>query len=440
VAEVTVDQLSDWISAERTVVSDSQRERLAHEYAALAHEFNTLTEENRRLTEDRRLHGSAATALRQLAEAAIAISRLIEPEFDGVTAAEEAIVSPPVIGELIDMHRALHERLQSQLQMLDTIEAYADDLHQIVKQLLFAPFVSPALLQNLARRISLDVKNASAGRLLLPEPGLVISAHLTVQQWRSEPMIYANGIQSARLLAFAAGQMFDWTDQLELLVIAALLQDVGLLRLEERHDLTPTQLEIDKPEAYRRHPQISAALSAALTDYAVDLPLLIAQHHERCDGIGFPEGQRSDRLSAPSRFLAIAVRFVELTQRETTPKSTDIGVYLTTKAYQAAAQQLRREAEQGELDRLLTGAFLGRLGFTAVDSASELPATSRRFSLSRFGETEFSRHAAHVDLRGRSTLTDSLPQPSAPAPTFSRAQERRAGKSAIGQPDTRTQQ
>jgi HD-GYP domain-containing protein (c-di-GMP phosphodiesterase class II) len=243
-------------------------------------------------------------------------------------------------------------------------------------------------------------------------------------------MIYANGIQSARLLAFAAGGMFDWKDRLELLVIAALLQDIGLLRLEERHDRTPSQLEVDKPVAYRRHPLISAALSASLSNYAVDLPFLIAQHHERCDGIGFPEGHRSDRLSAPSRFLAIAVRFVELTHVATIPASTDISAYLTTNAYHSVARQLRREAEQGELDRSLTSAFLERLGFTAVDLNTDSPAAGRRFSLKRFGETKFNRHVTHADVNGPNALPESQPEPNVPAPNFLRAQAGPAGQEA----------
>jgi len=258
-------------------------------------------------------------------------------------------------------------------QRTDALGIYADDLQQIVHDLLRKTHVSPAQIQNLARRIRLDVETISTSELfaslkLSPQIGLPTC------KWRLEPAVYATGIRSACLLAHVAPRLFGWNDRTELLVIAALIQDTGILLLERQYDLAIDRLAVEEPEAYRQHPALSAALAGALTDYAVDLPAVIAQHQERCDGTGFPSGMRADQLAAPSRFLAVAVRYVELTKDETTGESR-------------AAGQLMREAEQGEFDMPLTAAFLQQLGLDVLQE--DRPTLGRHFQLDRFGEKQF---------------------------------------------------
>jgi HD-GYP domain-containing protein (c-di-GMP phosphodiesterase class II) len=396
-----VPELTAQIHGQRQPVSDSQREILAGEYAILQREFAELIEESRPLLCDERLTEGAP----QLAQTAIlssAIARLIAGELNRIDDKSADLVSPAIACELIERYGEQLALLELRRLQIDACNVYASDLHQTVQELLFETHIAPAQLQNLARRIRLDVQHASIAELL-PESGLMIKNQLTPIEWQSEPSVYAIGIQTARLLAFAAPRMFSWNDRTELLVVAALLQDIGLLLLERQHDQPANQLAIDNPAAYRQHPPIGAALTAALTDYAVDLPSLIAQHHERCDGIGYPHGERSDRMAAPSRFLAIAVRFVELMQNETLRGSIVGEESGRNTLYTTIARRLLREAEQGELDQPLTFAFLQQFGLSDVETRT----TARFFKLGRFSGKRFRRDDAVSPSSGRRIPSDA---------------------------------
>jgi hypothetical protein len=274
-----------------------------------------------------------------------------------------------------------------QLATAASLEGFAGDLQQIVRELLFKTHVSSAPLQNLARRIQLDVMTAADTSELLAR-GATRDITLPRSDWRSEPAVYTRGLCTAQLLAYAAPRMFGWSDRTELLVIAALLQDIGLLLLERQYNLRSEQLADAEPDAYQQHPNLSAAVAGAIEDYAVDLPTIIAQHHERSDGTGFPTGLRSNQLSAPSRLLAIATRYIELTDE---PAANDSSASPSESAT-IVAGQLWREAKQGELDALLTADLLRQLGLDVP--AEERPALGRRFQLSRFGQKQFRRDDA----------------------------------------------
>ena len=274
-----------------------------------------------------------------------------------------------------------------QLATAASIRDSVGDLQQIVRELLFKTHVPSASLQNLARRIQLEVMPLADTNELLVQ-GAALDLTLPHTDWRSEPAVCAKGIRTARLLAFAAPRMFGWADRTELLIISAMLQDIGLLLLERQYNLPSGQLHDAEPDAYRQHPNLSAAVAGAIEDYAVDLPTIIAQHHERSDGTGFPAGVRNNQLSAPSRLLAIASRYIELTDK---PAANDSSASPSGSAAMVAGQ-LWREAKQGELDALLTADLLQQLGLDVP--AEERTALGRRFQLSRFGQKQFRRDDA----------------------------------------------
>lgn len=410
----------------RQPVTKVTREIRAAEYANLQTEFSQLVNESRQLLRDERLIEDSPQ-LAVLASSSAAIARLIAGELNRINDKSAHLVSPAIIGELNERFGTNLALLESRQLQIDACCVYANDLHQTVRELLYKTHVAPAQLQNLAHRIQLDVQQLSIAELL-PDPGLKIDNQLTPTEWRSEPSVYGTGIQTARLLAFAAPGMFSWNDRTELLIVAALLQDIGLLLLERQYILSANQLAIDEPIAYRQHPSIGAAASAALTDYAVDLPTLIAQHHERCDGIGYPHGERSDRLAAPSRFLAIAVRFVEMMKDELLRISVAGNESQRDSLYTTVARRLLLEAELGELDQPLAFAFLQQFGLSDVKTRT----TGRFFKLSRFGEKRFRCDDAVNTSANREVSSDADDNLQGSAPTPSPKHRRRT---LIDQPD-----
>jgi DNA-binding CsgD family transcriptional regulator len=83
------------------------------------------------------------------------------------------------------------------------------------------------------------------------------------------------------------------------------------------------------------------------------LGALAAQHHERCDGSGYPRGQSGDALSPGARILAAAdVYRAMLEPRPHRP----------ARAPAAAEAELRAEVKQGRLDGDAANAVLAAAG------------------------------------------------------------------------------
>ena len=90
------------------------------------------------------------------------------------------------------------------------------------------------------------------------------------------------------------------------LVIAGLFLDIGKLRvpreiLEKQGSLTDSEFEMVK-----RHAQFGYDMLSQTTMNAnQDIMQGVQQHHERCDGSGYPNGLKGDKISKFGKILAI---------------------------------------------------------------------------------------------------------------------------------------
>jgi response regulator RpfG family c-di-GMP phosphodiesterase len=103
--------------------------------------------------------------------------------------------------------------------------------------------------------------------------------------------------------------------ELHQLALAALLHDIGLLALPPRVFSTfDSPLEADDYALVQSHPRTGAEL---LQPYGFlrSSALLIAHHHERWDGYGYPYGLQGDFIPVGSRILAIADTFDAIVSR-----------------------------------------------------------------------------------------------------------------------------
>lgn len=105
------------------------------------------------------------------------------------------------------------------------------------------------------------------------------------------------------------------------LKLAALIHDIGLLMLPAH--LAESRDSLD-PEAYvaiQNHPRLGATLLEPFY-FLREASILIAHHHERWDGSGYPYGIRGPFIPLRSRILAIAdafdaIRISEVSNRVT---------------------------------------------------------------------------------------------------------------------------
>jgi HD-GYP domain-containing protein (c-di-GMP phosphodiesterase class II) len=107
-------------------------------------------------------------------------------------------------------------------------------------------------------------------------------------------------------IALMIGRAADLpADQLHDLELAALLHDIGLLTLPA--DLIEFRDDLE-PESYlivQNHSRIGATLLEPFS-FLREASTLVAHHHERWDGLGYPYGIRGEFIPLGSRILAIA--------------------------------------------------------------------------------------------------------------------------------------
>jgi len=96
------------------------------------------------------------------------------------------------------------------------------------------------------------------------------------------------------------------------LPIAALLHDIGHIGLSDAVLARPVnRLDRDELRRYRLHPVLGEQALLASDDMQGVAPLIRA-HHERWDGLGFPDGLRGAAIPLGARILAVADTFEDL--------------------------------------------------------------------------------------------------------------------------------
>lgn len=125
---------------------------------------------------------------------------------------------------------------------------------------------------------------------------------------RALPWQAGHGRRTAAI-SLLIGQAVGLTSgELHDLKLAALLHDIGLLMLP--HDLTMGVNRLD-PESYitvQNHPRLGATLLEPFF-FLRKASVLVAHHHERWDGFGYPYGIRGRFIPLGSRILSIADAF-----------------------------------------------------------------------------------------------------------------------------------
>jgi response regulator RpfG family c-di-GMP phosphodiesterase len=92
------------------------------------------------------------------------------------------------------------------------------------------------------------------------------------------------------------------------LKLAAFLHDIGLLMLPHELTIGANTLDSESYVTVQNHPRLGASLLEPFF-FLREASVLIAHHHERWDGSGYPYGIRGTFIPLGSRILAIADTF-----------------------------------------------------------------------------------------------------------------------------------
>src|SRR4051812_27744606 len=163
------------------------------------------------------------------------------------------------------------------------------------------------------------------------------------------------GGHSARVASYVRGiavQMGLPEDEIENMVLAASLHDIGKIGVPDHVLLKPGKLTDDEFEWIRKHPEWGW-LAVRNVDGFHYASLLLLHHHERLDGGGYPGRLKGTEIPLGSRLIAVADSFDALT--------TD-RPYRKGRNTQAALEELQRCAGT-QFDPAVVDAFAASMSY-----------------------------------------------------------------------------
>ncbi|HEX6879100.1 MAG TPA: diguanylate cyclase, partial [Terriglobales bacterium] len=101
-------------------------------------------------------------------------------------------------------------------------------------------------------------------------------------------------------------------DDVDLIVFAATIHDVGKIVLPNKLLNKATQLAEDEYHLLKVHPIVGAQIVETLRG-SERLRQYVKHHHEHFDGTGYPEGMKGEHIPLGARIIAVADAFVNMT-------------------------------------------------------------------------------------------------------------------------------
>ncbi|MCD6365820.1 MAG: HD domain-containing protein, partial [Planctomycetes bacterium] len=112
-------------------------------------------------------------------------------------------------------------------------------------------------------------------------------------------------------------------DKVERIYLAGLLHDIGKIGVPEAVLCKSGKLTEEEFRIIKRHPSIGAGILAGIRQLDDLVPGILA-HHERLDGMGYPQGLKGDELPVEGLIIGLADSFDAMTSDRTYRKALPI--------------------------------------------------------------------------------------------------------------------
>ncbi|HQG03988.1 MAG TPA: GAF domain-containing protein [Thermoleophilia bacterium] len=158
------------------------------------------------------------------------------------------------------------------------------------------------ILMRVASRLSLAVANA---RLYEENKAMHLGNLKALSSTLNAKDYYTLG-HAARVAAYMVmlGEELGWPEeQIESVLEAAYLHDIGKISIPDRVLLKPGRLNDREWEQMRQHPALSADIIRPL--FPEELVLGVRHHHEKYDGSGYPDGLSGEQIPWLARAMAV---------------------------------------------------------------------------------------------------------------------------------------
>lgn len=115
---------------------------------------------------------------------------------------------------------------------------------------------------------------------------------------------------------------------------AALLHDIGKIGIPDRILLKPDKLTTQEYEIIKKHPEIGASILGKIASLK-EVSEMVLSHHERYDGLGYPQQLSHEDINLGARILAVADCLEAMTSDRP---------YRSAKSTEEALAEIQREA------------------------------------------------------------------------------------------------
>lgn len=167
------------------------------------------------------------------------------------------------------------------------------------------------LIEVFASQIAAALDNARLYRALKDQHEQMIAALAGAIEAR-DAYTYGHSRQVTRYAVRLAMELGLNEAEIERIRYAGLLHDIGKIGVRDDVLLKAGPLSAAELIQMRQHPQIGVRILEQIRGLRDVLPI-IAAHHERVDGNGYPLGLRGDEIPLGARILAVADTFEALT-------------------------------------------------------------------------------------------------------------------------------
>ena len=120
------------------------------------------------------------------------------------------------------------------------------------------------------------------------------------------PKLFERSIVGAWLAFVISKNMGSSDVNNEVAFIAGLSRDIGFLHIDPKIVKNTTGLTEDQWRSIQGHVPISKILLEAIPDLPNDIAVAVGQHHERCDGAGYPKAESGNNLNLLGQVVAMA--------------------------------------------------------------------------------------------------------------------------------------
>jgi hypothetical protein len=105
-----------------------------------------------------------------------------------------------------------------------------------------------------------------------------------------------------------------WSEEkVEGIQIAGYLHDIGKLIVERDIINAPYKIDAQKSSELNRHPMAGYEILKPIHHPYADIPLLARHHHERVDGLGYPDGLKGEQIPIGAKIVTLADAFDAMT-------------------------------------------------------------------------------------------------------------------------------